>query len=297
MHSAVQEPLFPTVAPTFRLIGPLVMAEVKVAITGALGRMGAAVLGAVEAEPGFLPVGGADTRAASDTIALPGGSGEIPLFPDVGPLIEHTQPDVLVDFTDGEGAAAAIRAAVPAGVRVVSGSTGIPQAVLREAEELVAARGTGVVLASNFALGAVLLGHLAGIAARYFDYADISEGHHEQKIDAPSGTALSLLDAVIAGKGSAFTSVVPEKETLVGTRGGTRAGVNVHSARMPGRLAHHEVVFGAPGQTLALTHDSINRDCFMPGVILAIRHVLTVDRLIVGLDRVLGLEQSAKVKP
>jgi len=273
------------------------MEETTVAVNGALGRMGRTVLQAVEAEPGLLPVGGADVRAESETIALPGGSGEIPLFAEPTALIERVRPQVLVDFTNGEGAGAAVRAALPAGVRVVCGSTGIPQAVLDEAERLAQAHDVGIIVASNFALGAVLLGYLGGIAARYFDYAEIIESHHEMKIDAPSGTALSLARSLIEGKSGPFTSTVPEKETLPGARGGVYEGVNIHSGRMPGRLAHHEIVFGAPGQTLALTHDSISRDCFMPGVLLAVRRVMAVKGLVVGLDRVLGLEQPAKPKP
>ena len=273
------------------------MGEMTVAVNGALGRMGRTVLGAVEAEPGLVPVGGADVRAASDTISLPGDSSDIPLFADPAVLIERVRPQVLVDFTNGEGALAAIRAAAPSGVRVVSGSTGISEAALAEAERLAQAHDTGIIVAANFALGAVLLGHLGNIAARYFDYAEVIESHHEAKTDAPSGTALSLAHSLIEGKGGPFTSVVPEKETLAGTRGGVHEGVNIHSGRMPGRLAHHEIVFGAPGQTLALVHDSISRDCFMPGVLLAIRRVMTLSGLIVGLDRVLGLELPAKPKP
>ena len=136
----------------------------------------------------------------------------------------------------------------------------------------------------------MLLGHLAGIAARYFDYADLIESHHEMKIDSPSGTALSIARAMAEGRGKPFKSVVSEKETLTGARGGVHDGINIHSARMAGRGARHEVVFGATGQTLTMTHDSINRESFMPGVLLAVRHVMTLDHMVVGLDRVLGLK-------
>jgi len=273
------------------------MSDTTVAVNGVLGRMGHTILGAVEAEPGLIPVGGADIAAASDMIELPGGSGELPLFADPALLVDRIEPQVLVDFTNGEGAAAAIRAAVPAGVRLVTGSTGISEEVLSEAGRLAAGHHVGVIVAPNFALGAVLLGYLGGIAARHFDYVEVFESHHEKKIDAPSGTALSLVDSLVEGKGGPFTSVVPEKETLAGTRGGVHRGVNVHSGRMPGRLAHHQIIFGAPGQTLALVHDSIGRDSFMPGVMLAIRRVMTTEGLIVGLDRVLGLEPPPKGKP
>ena len=274
------------------------MTEITVGVNGVLGRMGRTVLAAVEGAPDMVPVGGADIKAAPQTaMPLPGGSGTIPLFAGPAALIEGVRPQVLVDFTSGEGAEAALRAGAMAGVRVVSGSTGISPAALVQAERLAQEHEVGIIVAANFALGAVVLGHLAAIAARYFDYAEVVESHHEAKIDAPSGTALSLARSLVEGRGAPFTSVVPEKETLPGTRGGVYEGVNVHSGRMPGRLAHHEVIFGAPGQTLSLVHDSISRDCFMPGVLLAVRRVMTVNGLIVGLDRVLGLELPAKAKP
>jgi 4-hydroxy-tetrahydrodipicolinate reductase len=134
--------------------------------------------------------------------------------------------------------------------------------------------------------------HLAGLASKYFDYADLIESHHEAKIDAPSGTALSIAEAMIEGRGSGFDQNEAELQTLQGTRGGEYNGINVHSARMPGRVARHEVVFGARGQTLTMIHDSINRDSFMPGVVLAVKRVVDERRLIVGLAEVLGLGKS-----
>ena len=133
--------------------------------------------------------------------------------------------------------------------------------------------------------------HLAGIASKYFDYADQLESHHEAKIDAPSGTALSIARAMIEGRGSRFEQNVAELQTLADTRGGDYQGINIHSARMQGRVARHEVVFGALGQTLTLIHDSINRDSFMPGVMLAIKRVINETGLIVGLGTVLGFDK------
>lgn len=266
------------------------MATIKVAVNGVLGRMGSTVLAAVSSAPDMTPAGGADIKASGTTLARPDGKGPIPLARELSSLIAETRPDVVVDFTNGEAAVQAMRAALTAGVRVVSGSTGVPAASLREIEQISSSRRVGAISASNFALGAVLLGHLAGIAARYFDYADLIESHHEMKIDSPSGTALSIARAMAEGRGKPFKSVISEKETLTGARGGVHEGINIHSARMPGRVARHEVVFGATGQTLTMTHDSINRESFMPGVLLAVRHVMTLDHMVVGLDRVLGLK-------
>ena len=266
------------------------MAEIKVAVNGIMGRMGSTVLGAVAAEPGMSPVGGADLRAGAGTfIPLPDGSGSVPATDNLGELLDSVQADVVVDFTNGEAAAVAIRTAIEKSVRVVSGSTGLSAEDIEHARMLSEERGVGVISASNFALGAVLLGHLAGIASQYFEYADLIESHHEAKVDAPSGTALSIAESMARGKGGPFTSSNTEKETLAGVRGGLHGGINVHSARMQGRVARHEVVFGAQGQTLTLIHDSIDRGSFMPGVVTAIRHVMTLDGMVVGLDKVLGL--------
>ncbi len=266
------------------------MANVSVAVNGVLGRMGSTVLAAVTADSELTPVGGADVAASAASVNLPDGSGSVPFAGSLSTLLVSVDADVVVDFTNGEAAMQAIRAAAGAGVRLVSGSTGLTEENLDEARQLAESSGVGMISASNFALGAVLLGHLAGIASQYFDYADVIESHHEQKIDAPSGTALSIAQAMAAGRGSKFEQSATEKQTLAGTRGGEFEGITSHSARMPGRVARHEVVFGALGQTLTMTHDSINRESFMPGVVMAVKHVMTLDgELVVGLDNVLGL--------
>ena len=268
--------------------------EITVAVNGALGRMGSTVLAAAAAEDGVTPVGGADIAATADTVAISGTSASVPLASDLTALFQTITPDVVVDFTNGEAAQEAIASCVEAGVRVVSGSTGLSTEDLDELGLLAAEKGVGVISASNFALGAVVLMHLAGIASKYFDYADLIESHHEAKVDAPSGTALSIAKAMIEGRGSRFEQNVADLQTLAGARGGDYEGINVHSARMPGRVARHEVVFGALGQTLTITHDSINRESFMPGVMLAVKRVINENGLIVGLDNVLGL---GKPKP
>ncbi len=268
--------------------------EITIAVNGALGRMGSTVLAAAAGEDGVVPVGGADIAASSSTVTVSGTSVSVPLAPNLSALFQTVTPDVVVDFTNGEAAKEAISTCVESGVRVVSGSTGLSPEDLDEIGLLAAEKGVGVISASNFALGAVVLMHLAGIASKYFDYADLIESHHEAKVDAPSGTALSIAKAMIEGRGTRFEQNVADLQTLAGTRGGDYEGINVHSARMPGRVARHEVVFGALGQTLTLTHDSINRESFMPGVMLAVKRVVEENELIVGLDNVLGL---GKAKP
>ena len=266
--------------------------EITLAVNGALGRMGSTVLSAAAAEAGVIPVGGADIAASSDSVIISGTSVSVPLASSLAELFQTVKPDVVVDFTNGEAAKQAIITCINAGVRVVSGSTGLSPDDLDEIRQLAAEKSVGVISASNFALGAVVLMHLAGIASKYFDYADLLESHHEMKVDAPSGTALSIAEAMIEGRGSGFDQNVAELETLDNTRGGDYQGINVHSARMPGRVARHEVVFGALGQTLTMIHDSINRDSFMPGVMLAVKNVVTQQELVVGLADVLGLGKS-----
>ena len=265
------------------------MSEIKVAVNGVLGRMGSTVLNAVEQEPGLVPVGGADPVATDARSVKTADGVEVPLVPDLATLFDDVKPDVVVDFTNAEGGKEAMDACIAHGVRCVSGSTGITPDELSEIGDRANAAGVGIISASNFALGCVVLIHLAKIASEYFDYADVIESHHEMKIDAPSGTALSIVNAMLEGKGSDFTQNVVETELLEGTRGGSTGGINVHSARMPGRVARHEVVFGALGQTLTLLHDSVSRDSFMPGVMLAVRRVMGEKSMIVGLDNVLGL--------
>ena len=263
------------------------MARIGVAVNGVLGKMGQQVLSAVANEPDMQPVGGADILADATTLQIPGGSDSIPLSSSLADILDEAQ--VVVDFSNAEGALSVTRTAGPRKVNVVIGSTGNPESTLQEAEALATEHQIGIMIAPNFALGAVLMIHLAREAAHFFDYADLTEMHHEAKIDAPSGTALAIAKAASEGKGGAFTAPAAEKELIAGTRGGQSQGVTIHSARMPGRVAHHELVFGAVGQTLTIRHDSVNRESFMPGVAMAIRHVVKLPGFTFGLDKVMGL--------
>ena len=131
--------------------------------------------------------------------------------------------------------------------------------------------------------------HLVRQASKFFEYADLTEVHHEAKIDSPSGTAIAIAQAAFEGKQSTYIAPSAEKELIEGTRGGTHNGVVIHSGRMPGRVAHHEMVFASLGQTLTIRHDSINRESFMPGVLMAIRASSSLEGLTVGLDKIMGL--------
>ena len=263
------------------------MAAITVVVNGALGKMGQMVLGTLCSEHDMEPVGAVDKLPHGDSLDLSDGSGSIPLSSNLDKVLTSTRPMVLVDFSQAEATMAALPVAAGHGVNVVVGTTGISEDNLAEMDRISREQGIGIFVAPNFALGAVLLMHLAKQAAPFFDYVDIIEAHHEAKIDAPSGTAIALARGI--AQNGQFSRDVPEKETLPGTMGGEFDGVGIHSVRMAGRSAHHEVIFGTAGQTVTLRHDTLGRDCYMPGVMRAIREVVNLKGLVVGLDKILGL--------
>jgi 4-hydroxy-tetrahydrodipicolinate reductase len=204
-------------------------------------------------------------------------------------LAEH--PDVLVEFAPGRGAAAHARAALDAGVRPVVGSTGMSAEDIRQLTEAAARLHLGAVIAPNFAVGAVLMMAFARLAAPWLPHVEVVELHHDRKRDAPSGTATATARVIAEARGTAPPPAVQEEELAAGARGATIEGVHVHSVRLPGLGAHQAVVFGGPGQTLTIRHDSLNEESFMPGLLLAIRRVRELDGLVFGLEHLLGLRK------
>jgi 4-hydroxy-tetrahydrodipicolinate reductase len=264
------------------------MDPIRVVIAGALGKVGSEIVAAVQREPDLCLVGAVEVRGREDTLSLPDGS-LVPMGSDASAILERTWPRVLVDFTRPDAAMANVRTAFKHRVSPVVGTTGLTTENLLEIGELCAATGTGAVVASNFALGAVLMMHFARTAARYFDHAEIIELHHDQKADAPSGTALTTARLMREAHRGDLAAASTSKQTLEGTRGGVLGGVHIHSVRLPGLVAHQEVIFGGLGQTLTIRHDSISRESFVPGVLLAIREVIKRQDLVTGLESLLGL--------
>ncbi len=264
------------------------MSPVRVIVHGAMGRMGREILAAVARDPALEPVGAVDVIASGDTLLLPGGGKRaIPYANSLESLLARCQANVVVDFSNAAACMAMAPKATAKGLNLVIGTTGLKENDLKTLSDLSSRHHVGIIAVPNFAIGAVLLNYLVRIAARYFDYADIYEAHHETKIDAPSGTALGLARAIAGEK--KFTRPKPEMEPLAGTRGGEFNGVSIHSSRMPGRLAQHEVVFGIAGQTLSLRHDTISRECYMPALMLAIKDVVNRRELVTRLEDILGL--------
>jgi 4-hydroxy-tetrahydrodipicolinate reductase len=262
------------------------MNPIKVIVHGAAGKVGQEVVRAVCGEDDMQLVGAVDLKAAGDSLSLPDGSGSVPFATDLGGILPRCQPDVMVDFSIAKATMPAVRLAAEKGVSLVIGTTGFSPDEVREVERLAAENKIGAVMAPNFALGAVLMMHLASIAAKYLDYAEIIELHHHRKADAPSGTAQLTARMMAAARGKPFLKPEGKDEA---SRGGQVDGVNIHSVRLPGLMAHQEVILGTAGQTLSIRHDTINRECYMPGVMLAIRQVVKRKEFILGLDKLLGL--------
>lgn len=263
------------------------MKPIRVVVNGASGRMGREVINTLCHEPEMQVVGAVELKVTEDQLPLPDSSGVVPFSSNLDDILTSCQPDVLVDFTTAQATMPAVRIATKKGVNLVIGTTGLTADEINEIERLSIACQVGAVVAPNFALGAVVMMHLAKVAAKYFDYAEIIELHHNRKADSPSGTALSTAKAMAEAKGKPF--YLPEQRKPSNSRGQQVEGITLHSVRLPGLMAHQEIILGGPGQTLSIRHDTINRECYMPGVILAIKEVVKHKGLIYGLDKLLGL--------
>lgn len=261
----------------------------KVIVAGALGRMGREVSARLAQEPELDLVGGVDPRATDELVDVPGSAAQIPVGRDLAAIIERVSPRVMVDFTHPDAAMGNVRVALKHKVSPVVGTSGIKPADLEEIERLAAEAGVAAVVVPNFAIGANLMLHFARIASKFLSAAEIIELHHDGKVDAPSGTAVATAREMVAARGSDFDD--PETTTLLldGARGGVEGGIHVHSVRLPGLVAHQEIIFGGPGQILTLRHDSISRESFMPGVVFAVKEVTKRSGLVYGLDRLMGL--------
>lgn len=271
-------------------------APLRVAVSGAAGRMGRAVVRAVcqQADLQLVAAFGHNRHLGDDAGAVAG----------VGPVGVAIQPaeaipqlrgraDVLVEFSVGDPALANAARAAEAGVRPVVGATGYGPDSLEALRQACARTGVGGVVAPNFALGAVLLMRFCQLAAPYFPHAEVVELHHDRKRDAPSGTALRTAELIARARGTAPRPAVAEEEKVAGARGGVHHGVRVHSIRLPGLVAHQEVLFGGPGQVLSLRHDAYSEESFLPGVLLAVRRVVGLSELVVGLEHLLDTQTTS----
>jgi len=269
---------------------------IPVVVNGALGQMGREVIKAVSQAEDMMLVGAVDLNPeylGQDIGEVVGiGALEVPILNDLqSVLVLATQEKVqgvMVDFTHPNSVYENTRSAIAYGVRPVVGTTGLSDDQLKDLTEFADKASTGTLIIPNFSIGIVLLQQAALTASQYFDHVELIELHHDRKADAPSGTAIKTAQ-MLAEMGKSFNSPkVESKETMAGARGATAASnIPIHSIRLPGLIAHQEVLFGAPGQLYTLRHDTSDRSCYMPGVLLSIRKVTELSSLIYGLEKIL----------
>jgi 4-hydroxy-tetrahydrodipicolinate reductase len=262
--------------------------RIRVAVMGAAGRMGSTVCRAVLEADDMELVAVVDPPHEGRPLDDFGISGTGLTLSMVGPSVKAAEPQVAVDFTNVDGARMNMRWCAMNGVHAVVGTTGLTEGDLQDLSGLFDGQRANAVVAPNFAIGAVLMMQLAAIAAPWFESAEIIELHHDNKVDAPSGTAL-LTAQRIAETSAEWAPDPTQKTTLEGARGGAApGGIRVHSVRLRGLVAHQEVLLGTTGQSLTIRHDSYDRTSFMPGVLLAVREVARRPGLTIGLDSLLG---------
>ncbi len=244
---------------------------IRVGVIGANGKMGATVVAAVQADPECELVAAIDVDDSLDELT-------------------QARCEVVVDFTNPLVVMDTLAFCIKHGINAVVGTSGFtPEKV--ETLSLWASQraNTRVLIAPNFSMGAVLMIAFAGIAAPYFESVEIIESHHPEKIDAPSGTALFTAETIAAARQGLAPGPDATQSEDTGARGVAVDGVPIHSVRLRGLVAHQEVVFGGLGETLTIKHDSLNRDSFMQGVLIAIKGIYHIDGVVVGLENVLPL--------
>jgi 4-hydroxy-tetrahydrodipicolinate reductase len=270
--------------------------KIPVVVNGAAGKMGKEVIKAIASSPDMTLFAALDHNPniqGQDAGEVAGcGTLEVPIMKDLeGTLClasQEKQLAVMVDFTHPDAVYDNVRSAIAYGVRPVVGTTGMNTQQIQELAEFSDKSSIGCLIIPNFSIGMVLLQQAAIQASKYFDHVEIIELHHNQKADAPSGTAVQTAQ-LLAELGKTYNpALVTETEKIPGSRGGLVAeNIRIHSVRLPGFIAHQEVIFGAAGQIYTLRHDTSDRSCYMPGVLLCIRKILDLKSLVYGLEKIL----------
>ena len=263
---------------------------IRVGVTGAIGKMGKEVVKAI------YEASDTELVCAVDIIEEGKDIGELVLNKtvnvkiqkDIKKAIEQSKPDIMIDFTSPAIIFENAKTYLNNGVIPVIGTTGLQDEQIDELKKLSKEKNLACFIAPNFTTGAVLMMMFSKMAAKYFNNAEIIEFHHNQKKDAPSGTAIRTAKMMAESNENFTTGNCPETEIIEGSRGGTSYGnIHIHSVRMPGYIASQEVILGGSGQLLKIRHDTMNRESFMPGVLLAIRYVYKNGGFVYGLDNIL----------
>ncbi|MEK4629250.1 MAG: 4-hydroxy-tetrahydrodipicolinate reductase [Solibacillus sp.] len=264
--------------------------SIKVAIAGARGKMGLEAVHTVMNNEGMELVAALDYKVLGTTLAeletFP-NHYKVPIYTDFEQLVAETMPDVLVDLTNPHFVYEHTKQALQLNVRPVVGTTGFTDEQLQELKGLSQQKNLGCIIAPNFAIGAILMMKFAKEAAKYFPDVEIIEMHHDQKLDAPSGTGIKTAQMISEIRKEKTQGHPNEKETHEGARGADYEGMRIHSVRLPGLVAHQQVLFGGTGELLTIRHDSLNRGSFMGGVAFCIEEVMKIDNLIYGLENII----------
>ena len=248
---------------------------IKIAVCGASGKMGREVVEAVEAAEDMKLVAKIDI--ASDN-----------MYRTIEEAARVEDIDVLIDFTQPKSIYENALYCLNNGIKIVIGTTGLTDEQIEKLRQLSLEKNTGCFIAPNFSTGAVLMMMFARQAAKYFDNAEIIEFHHNKKKDAPSGTSIKTAQLMAEEKSDFTLGNTDEVETIEGSRGGEAySNIHIHSVRMPGYMASQEVIFGSSGQILTIRHDTMDRKCYMPGVLLAVRHTAHANNFVYGLDNIM----------
>lgn len=265
------------------------MDTIKIVIAGPRGRMGREAVKLVMATDHFELTAVLDHKYDGMKLSdLEEFSGvDVPIYTNIEKCLEESHADVLIDLTTPEVGMYHTKTALQYNVRPVVGTTGFSQEDLAELEAICQERMLGCIIAPNFAIGAVLMMKFSQMAAKYFQDIEIIEMHHDQKLDAPSGTAVKTAEMISSVREPKKQGHPNEKETLSGARGAEYNGMHIHSVRLPGLIAHQQVLFGSEGQTLTIRHDSYNRGSYMLGVKLAVEAVINMNAFVYGLENIL----------
>jgi 4-hydroxy-tetrahydrodipicolinate reductase len=263
--------------------------QIKIVVAGPRGRMGREAVQLVTATDHFELVAAVDHKNGGKKLGdVEGFKGlEAPVYENLEECLKTHKPDVLIDLTTPKVGMYHTKTALQNGVRPVVGTTGFSKEDLQELESICKEKEIGCIIAPNFAVGAVLMMKFSKMAAKYFPDVEIIELHHNQKLDAPSGTSLKTAQLISEVRSKKQQGHPSEKETIQGARGANVDGMHIHSVRLPGLIAHQQVLFGSEGESLTIRHDSYNRASFMTGVKLAVEAIINIDVLVYGLENII----------
>ncbi|PXW91736.1 dihydrodipicolinate reductase [Streptohalobacillus salinus] len=265
------------------------MEKIKVVVAGASGKMGSEALHMIKKHDDLTLVACVDLQHTGQKVSEVAGLPDFDavFYDDIEVCLTDVEADVLIDLTSPKVGYKHTAAAIKHGVRPVVGTTGFTKEEIDTLSAQCSEQKLGAVIAPNFAMGAVLMMQFSKMAAKYFPDVEIIEKHHDQKLDAPSGTAVKTAELIQETRKQKTQGHPDEHETIDGARGADYDGMRIHSVRLPGLVAHQEVIFAGPGENLTIKHDSLHRESFMSGIKFAIDHVMGLDKLVYGLEHLM----------